>query len=319
MIYKPEDLGGDNNVVKLCVPAGIGDISWIYSKIKYLKNIVNREILLYVAGHDKPNRGGDFVELLPEVKFGGYLDDRKSFNVIIQSLPSNWPPTVGGYGLFHKPEILNISANLHLESGQPLKEWLPFLPTDYHYLIAVTEPQIREAEQIMEAATKPCIAVYTSNMDKENKIHGGWNLWSTNQWIGFLKSLSCFPQCRNLTYLFIGAEYDKDKTIAISQVMRDNGTNTLEVIGKPLGVALECLRRCHYLISYPSGIGILSNVLHVPGVMLLPWILKNLETAYADPIDMGYQRYRAWANPKPEEVLEWMKRISIPQSFHWLN
>ena len=85
------------------------------------------------------------------------------------------------------------------------------------------------------------------------------------------------------------------------------------LIAQPLGMALHCLARSNYCFSYPSGIGILANVLHTPGLMLLPWLLSGLEKAYADPCDLASQRYRAWANPSPEQAFEWFKNVSMPQ------
>jgi len=46
--------------------------------------------------------------------------------------------------------------------------------------------------------------------------------------------------------------------------------------------------------------------------MLLPWILKGLENSYANPVNLAYNRYRAWVNPKPDEALDWFKHIAAP-------
>lgn len=307
-------MSNDHNI-QLCLPGGIGDISWVYSKIKHLKNVTGREVVVYVAGQDKPNRGGDLVQLLPEVKWGGYLNDRNSFNVIIQSIPADWPLTVGGIGLFHKPEILNLAANIHLESGRLISSWIPLLPTDYHYQLKISPEDISKAYQIMNGASCP-IAVYLSNRSKEKQVQGGWNLWSSSEWIKFLKKFSEIDHCENATFIFLGAEYDRDKTEEVSAKLSSLGHKVKIVIGENLGVALECLRKSKYFFAYPSGIGILANVVRTPGVMMLPWILKGLEKSYADPEDLAYNRYKAWAQPEMEEMLRWVKNIGIPMSFN---
>ena len=56
-------------MIRIKVPSGIGDVSWIYSKICNYEG----EIELVVCG-DGPRRTGPFIDILPGVKNGGYGD-----------------------------------------------------------------------------------------------------------------------------------------------------------------------------------------------------------------------------------------------------
>ena len=73
-----EELGGIDYVTSICVPAGIGDISWCYSKLKHLVTQIGRKILIYVPA-DEPRRAHDFIRLLPGCHWGGYIRDRGSW------------------------------------------------------------------------------------------------------------------------------------------------------------------------------------------------------------------------------------------------
>lgn len=306
-IWTVDELGGWDKAIHLCAPSGIGDISWVYSKIRHLPAMIGKQVLLSVSGRDKPNRGGDFIQLLPDVRWGGYLDDRESWQVISQCWPPDWMDH-WGVGCFHHDFPQNISPNIFLEMGGKLKDWMPKLPTDYHYAINTDEYRA-EADKLLDMQKAPFICVYVSNRSKETQKTGGWFLWDSTEWVDFLVCILNTEIAKNATLVMLGAEYDTDKTMEVAEgLFKRAAVVPVVVLGKPLGLALEVMRRCHYGFWYPSGLGILGNVLRVSGVMLLPWILKGLEEAYADPVDIGLQKYRAWADPSPADVLDWFLR-----------
>jgi len=304
-VYSFEELGPAT--IRLCLPSGIGDISWIYSKIHALKSTLGREVLVYVAG-DEPKRGGDFIQLLPNVKWGGYLHDRDSWMVHSQCLPSCWSDKIG-LGPFLYPQILNISSNIHLEMAMPIKDWLPQLPIDYHYDIHVSKECSNEAEDILSDMPDPVFCVYVSNRDKDNIKKGGWSLWDRDNWYYFLREVK--KETKG-SFVFIGAEYDRDKTEDIMKLMKNYKTKA--VIGYKLGTAICCMSKSRYFFSYPSGLGIIANVLRIPTLMLLPWYIKELENVYADPQDIANGLYRAWASPKMEDALHWWKEVGKIQA-----
>lgn len=309
------DFANWDHRVRFCLPSGIGDISWIYSKFKVISSLLGLPVDFYVAG-DPPLRGADLVQLLPEVNFAGYLNDRDSWFVHSQCLPA-WTTQIG-YSMVQKPFIQNVSANLFLESGRPLRDWFPELPTDYHYPINISPEFDQQATaRISSFNRQPVYAVYVSNRDKDKTLRGGWRLWDTEQWVNFLVDIAQTPGPGEPLFVFLGAEYDRDKTEAVADELHRRGYPVEKVIGQPLGLALAFLRKCNFMFSYPSGMGILANVLRVPAVMLLPWFLKPLENTYADPHDIMNNKYRAWTNPKPQEVLEWFRGIAMWQSMHW--
>lgn len=307
-----DELGGADRVVQLIVPPGIGDISWVYSKICHLSKAIGMPVLLF-APQEYPPRAGDFVPLLPEVHWGGYLEGIDSSFVITQALPDSWPLAMGLTPFLPGPknQRIMVSANLHLETGKNLQNWLPLLPLNYHYPISIPEAEKLQADILLAPLPNPRIAVYVSSLAMEQARYGGWSLWRAEQWITFLHRIS--ELCSGCSFVLLGAEYDREKTETVGYGLQNKGHTVLSIIGYPLGVALRALERCNFSFSYPSGIGIVANVLRTPGIMLLPWILEGLEKTYADPLDLKMQRYRAWAGAGPEDVFNWFRNFSMPQ------
>lgn len=308
-IYTPADFGGPEKCCHYCLPSGIGDISWVYTKLLHFKEKLGKEIIVSVASQGEMNRGGEFVKMLPNVHWGGYMEDRNSWQVISQCLPADWPMTIGGLGFVDKPWVQNLSANVHLESGRPLADWLKPFPISYHYGLKFTGVDADARSSLMENMPKPIMAVYVSNRDKDQQKAGGWSLWSEQQWIDFLTKVYQFVG--KGSFLFLGAEYDRDKTEAVANVMEQRAP-CRKVVGQKLSTALYCMQSIDYGFYFPSGIGILADVFNKPGLMLLPWILKGLEKSYAEPSNLAYNRYRAWANPKPDEAFDWFSNVSAP-------
>ena len=314
-IKTPDDFGGWEKCCQFCVPAGIGDVSWIYSKIRHIPSMLGKIVILYAGSRDLApvlHRAHPLIEMMPDVHWGGYMPQRESWEVVAQSLPSEWPDHFG-WGPLHHKRVMNLSANLHLEMGRKLSEWLPLLPTDYHYHLDIKLEHQQNGDNLLGGLSGPFIAVYTSNRDKSDQP-SGWALWDSDEWIGFLTRISKLPELKRCTFLILGASYDADRSEAVATGLERCGLSVVRVLGQPLGVALHCLSRSHYFFAYPSGIGILANVLRVPGVMFLPWLLSNLENAYADPNDMALSVYRAWSDPRPDEVYDWFARVGLKQA-----
>ena len=214
--------------------------------------------------------------------------------------------------------IINVAPNLFLEQGHKLADWMPLLPMDYHYHLATPQAELDEGEQLIDQMPRPIVAVYVSNRDKD-RLDGGWGLWNAQDWLRVLLSISQSRLASGCSFLFLGAEWDRDKTTDVSSALADKlGRKAARrrihhCVARPLGVALHALRRANYFVAYPSGIGILANVLRVPGVMLLPWSLAKLAESFADPVDIATGHYRAWPGAQPGEAAEWICEVGMRQ------
>jgi hypothetical protein len=55
-VWTVNELGGPAKVSHFCIPAGIGDASWVYSKLSTLSRLTGREVLISMPD-EAPRRG----------------------------------------------------------------------------------------------------------------------------------------------------------------------------------------------------------------------------------------------------------------------
>jgi ADP-heptose:LPS heptosyltransferase len=272
------------------VPAGIGDISWIYSKIKH----INEDISLHIS-EDNPKRSLDYVKLLPKIKEARY--DEGNFHNIVDNSP---PASTSLYKITAKAKIrkLNFACNRHLESGQRLETYIPELPTDFHYEINTTEEDKIFASETLKNTKHP-IGIYTSSHHNISV----WDGWRVNSWKEFIETLHW--KYNFLTFVFLGAEYDKpfveDLTGQIQFIPHINicGYTTI-------GQTIEIIRLLKYFISYPSGLPILSNVVKTPVYMFYPKHLEKVIYTWPDPETIQNKTYKGSFFTTPREVIKFI-------------
>ena len=289
------------DAVGLCCPPGIGDISWLVSKMWSLSSRSGRQVYLSTPG-GIPQRSHQLVQLLPErygIHWAGYTQT-ETMDVIDLARDTRLDELREG-------EWHCVEVNTWLEAGKPLSTWEPWLPTDYHYALDIpTEQVVRASELTDHLQGVDFGGIYVSNRDKAR--WPAWALWSTKEWCRVLLGIH---EQHGIGYVLIGAEYDRDRIHDVAAVLGENRVPYVRCVGESLGTALECLRRASMGLWYPSGIGILGDVLNVQGVMLLPKPLQGMERAFADPKNLDSGRYRAWTTPTPEGVLKWAEGLSL--------
>ena len=293
-----EKLGGEHRVVQLCLPEGIGDVSWVYSKLWALKGIIDREVIIYCAG-ERLKRAQDFIDhMLPNVHWGGYLDDRVSNQVVGQCLPPDWPHTEG-LDRFVKPFIQNISANFHLEMGRPLAEWIPLLPVNYHYPMNYRPAAVALAERLLRVVGERFVVLYCSNYQKDT-LSQGWAQWDIDGWEWFGKKLCETLDCG---IVVVGAEYDRDKSSDLVTRLEAADKPVTAFINKPIDSVVHALTKAAYCVSYESGIGVLANVVNCPCLSLMSWPHMAIGLSSQDPVQTHLGHYLPMPNPSPELAL----------------
>ncbi|NIW43643.1 MAG: hypothetical protein GWN14_02180 [candidate division Zixibacteria bacterium] len=271
---------------------GIGDVSWIYSKL------VNcgEDLDLIIAEDKKTSRALPFVDLLPKVSSAEY-----------GTMGDYIPLSECGNAYFQEYKIaedlgmdLFVSANNYLEEGNRLEGYLPDLETDFHYPINTSDQDRERARILLPGGVY--LGIYTSSQGGADS----WSGWGVHEWSDYVSRVRReFP---HVMFVIMGAKWDTDLSDALSRSMNSMGVEHINLCGKtPMGVAVECLKRLNYFIGFASGMGILSNVLSKPQVMLYPHHLRDLMHSWPCPVSL--------ANGSHQGVI-WDRPITIYRKTH---
>lgn len=279
----------DKKLITVCVPSGIGDISWIYSKLHCAP--AEYEFALDVV-NGWPHRSVNFCRLLPRVISSKYDNisylDINYFQQINRL--SSWARIAEcGFGR------VMLSANLHLERGLRLEDWLPDLPTDFHYELHTREDHKETATKIVAQARqlgRKVVGVSAASYRGSE----AWDTWRSDRWNRFLDRLS---DVGDVCFLLMGGFWD-DLTAALGK-----RKDAIECVGKTsVGEAYEILRQLDGYVGFSSGLGVMATLLHKPTFMMWPGHQVALSTSWAPPDMLAERSYVASQWNEPFEVLE---------------
>jgi len=283
-----------NNLLSFRVPPGIGDISWIYSKLAGL----GRPLRIEVADSG-PRRALPYLELLPLVKESCYVKAPNPANMRGGKALPSW--SAEQLVSAASEDIVPIDLNCWLEAGNRIEDFIPNIPTVHHYPI-----DIEKADGTFagwgELNARLCfrfVCFYCANADTVRRWHG----WKPAQWASLARLL--FSQFSLDGIVLLGAKWDRPFADEVHAALH---VRVVDLVGKlPLAGTLYIISRSRYLVAFPSGIPILATVLSRPTVMFYPDSLKGLMTSWVprDVLDDG--TYKAMPFCEPERVFEWIK------------
>ncbi len=271
--------------MKITTHPGIGDISWIYSKLVN----ADTDFDLVIAEDEKTKRALPLTDLLPKVRSAEYgsMSDYLPLSKCENALFADYQAAESaGKRLF-------VSANNYLETGQRLEGYLPDLETDFHYPINTSADDQARAATLLPS-NNVYFGIYTSSSEGARN----WNGWSAHEWTDFIRRIKqAHP---HVVFVLIGAGWDRDLSRELAQILISDRIYHVNLTGKTsLGVSIECLKRLSYFAGYASGMGILSNVLNMPQLMLYPNHLKKLMHAWPCPYTLanGQHHCMTWGRP----------------------
>lgn len=281
--------------LNLVVFPGIGDISWVYSKLGDLLEERDIRISIYNCG---PQRGEQFLRLLPGITPQGY----------IQAPFTNYLPMDADLRTLNEGPH-NIIVNPFIEQGHRIETVWPKQTIDYHYPLQISDSNKEEAKDILlDAEDKKVFAFYATSYNHRSEN----GFWSVDNWTKFLLGAEQIYG-NKVAFLALGAGYDK-KTFDVAENLRGKGAKILNLVGQTdMGVTLELIRLSAYMFSFPSGLGVLSDVLDTPGMM---WYWKDTVAGiwggtcngflnqYADPKNVESGRHLNMFFNEPEEALK---------------
>ena len=254
------------------VPPGIGDISWIHSKIYKADKDIHYEII-----DGAPRRGGDFCLSLTGVKSVKYTRNYTYPMLVekMQELPNDarFVPQADG-------RIL-VEMNKKLEMGIRLEDCMESYDTEFHYPIETQCPDFPFSDN------KIYIAIAQANV----RAIKAWSAWNASSWEQFIRNLNNFLRGKgfDVEFLIMGAKYDLQNACELEfmnspEAMGESDVVMHNLCGKyKINESLGIITKCKLFIGFASGLGIASNVLGVPTLMLYPQHLMSLMNAWEAP------------------------------------
>lgn len=275
----------------LIVPSGIGDFSWIYSKFSSLG--VPMHIRVQEGG---PPRAEALTELLPLVK--SVAHERIAYTALVKRSIS--PLTSAASIRKHIASTpICVQANTHLETGKRVETWLPELTMNYHYPLNISPKRVVEAVKLLPLS--PFICFYSS----AESTARAWNGWLENQWFEFMMGFR--KRGIEIPFVMVGAGYDAGLGTKIEQLARKAKIAFFNLVGKlHLGSSLHVIRCSEYFLSFPSGLGILADVLECNATMFYPECLRRMIGSWADPQSLASGRFREMIFPNPDWTADWV-------------
>jgi len=274
--------------VKICLPSGIGDCSWAVSKLINAPEWPRVEI---EVASGWPFRTHPYFEMLGKKSTYGQFgfDDIVAFEKV--NPYRTWKELVSrGYGCYY------IQPNIHLET-RPLHEYLPDLPTNYHYPLDI--PDLKSS-RLYKKYFQP-LEEYPRWVGISAASYRGakaWNTWELDSWADLCLKLIAdgYHIC------LMGGKWD-DLTDELEFHLPVSPDDVLNIVGKttfPEACAVHKL--CKFYIGFSSGLGIIRTVMELPTIMLWPDHQQLLSTSWADPEDLESKKYIALPYTTPDDV-----------------
>jgi len=284
---------------RIIVPPGIGDFSWLWSKLCTTKDKYHIQY-----ADTGPQRLEPLLALLPKDKVEGYaMNPNYSVSFNLRTLTMNLVPKTrttyhvarpqGYQHMVNTPDgLFYVEANTHLENGNRIETWMPEIKDiDFHYKI----------EGVKDVDKENIFIVHLSSFKME-KI---WRTYKIDQWITLFDMIQ-----RTTGYkpVFIGAEYDDCAAACFEQYKQNHVCDSL--IGKTpdLLSVLNTIKSSKFFVgAVSSGLTMLANVLCIPSISW--WPRPKLPQSWADET-IAYKWF-LWADFDKDfvEVERWVKDV----------
>lgn len=276
------------------VASGIGDFSWVWSKICRL----DCDFHIRIAQTGGPSRLLPFVELLPKVSSVGVV--RMNFQQL-RSKGVSACTNLAQLESLRQQGPISIEANTHLETGNRIETFLPEIPIDYHYDIRISKEHVDQALALIPGY--PFLCIFTSAVGTAK----AWNAWLPNEWANFL--IMFRENVADIPVVHLGARWDMNMAVEVEKLAKLHGLKYVNLVGKThIAAALHIMSLSSYFLAFPSGMAVLADVICAPATMFWPKIAPHIHMVhkFADPESTSSGRFHEQFFVPPAEYLNWL-------------
>jgi len=272
---------------RVAVPAGIGDFSWIWSKLSTIPDTTWD----FYPPDTFPERTSGYINLLPNCK--ATLGKHTYPDILIwggKHVEKTWERTVKNYD---EGDVLYLQVNEHLGQGRPLATWFPDLDTDFHYPI--------NFKSDIETPEGPILAFHTASIRGIRAYEG----WMPETWVKFLTMFrSDYP---NWKFMALGGFWDLDTIQEIKGILPEKFP-LIDMVGRTSTQdVIKVLSKVDYYIGFSSGLNVIRNVLGGPCVALWPKPQTELMYSHMDPKLVDTRDYMGFLYDSAERIYLRMK------------
>lgn len=259
------------------VPEGIGDIIWVYRKVKPYCNTMT-----VVINHTNQKTTGLLQQIHERSvqtirSFPGVVDvqhrygfrhwgpEKMHLKDIFNALPAST-----------KKASIDFIANAYLEEGVPLEDIDKELAVEWDMNL-----QVEENPLVKDIAGKYLllyVCEYTSRPDKDRDL----KLWSTQEWATLANNILKKKKV-DMPIVILGAEFDRKTAVEVQEHLQKFGRDVRLCIGQEPGKLFYTLKNCQYFIGYQSGLNILADELDAKHMIVYFPKLRTMKDSWAKP------------------------------------
>jgi len=243
-------------IYKILVPSGIGDFSWIWSKLSTTGDQYHVE---YIGG--VPDRMSAFLKLLPKDRILSFKSNDnyitkwsdKGELVCFSRFGSGLPeiPKMQRYSDLRGGQLMFVEANTHLERGNRIEGWLgdEISGTKLHYKIT----------GLLGRCVKGDYFIVNFSSYGTKKAWGYYEVPVAADLVEFIAMQTGW------TPFFVGGEYD-DFTRDIHVEVIDRGIKAVSLVGRTPSLidVIALIQQSNLYFGACSGLMVISNIFCVP-------------------------------------------------------
>lgn len=288
------------------VPQGIGDAIWAMLKIQDIaKKTVNPPYIdVYLncsnINDSVESRSKEFVSrftFVDKVKMAPtpihprgepVVDDNGYYNYI----PDGWHEgTIPYFDSTINERLYALMPNPVLERGNRIETWLPEYEINWNVMddFVFTKKEVEEAEKFEN------FIVFYMGMLSSNTTdgHNRGPMWYPDDWIQLGDFLH---EKLNTKIVLVGADYDLDYYEQKIRPRIPDDSHWINTIGQySVPQVFAITRRARAMVSYQSGMGIVTSYLGVP--LAIFWRPKGNSISKQLYISFEEKMNEVWANP----------------------